>query len=283
MHPPVIVDAHVHWWNPAQLNYFWLKDLPALNRAFLPSDYSAASAHSNVSKIIWVECGCDPAQSLAEVDWISALAAQEPRLKAIVAHASLEKGETVRADLEHLAKRPLVRGVRRNLQGESDPEFCLRPNFIAGAARLADFGFSFDLCIRSNQLRCVTELARRVPQVSFILDHAGKPDIRNHQFEPWASDLKELAALPNVACKLSGLATEADWQHWQPDHLEFYFNHAIECFGYDRVLFGSDWPVATLATSYERWVETVQKFTTHARTADLDRLFRSNAERIYHV
>lgn len=283
MNPSVIVDAHVHWWEPGTLDYPWLKELPALNQPFRPADYAAATVQSHVRKIIFVECGCSASQSLAEVDWICSLAARELRLKAVVAHATLEKGEAVRADLQKLAARPLVHGVRRNLQGESDPDFCLKPEFLAGVALLAEFGFTFDLCLRPGQLRSVTELVRRMPQVTFILDHAGKPNIRDRQFEAWASDIQELARLGNVVCKLSGLTTEADWPQWQPAQLKPYCQHIVECFGFDRVLFGSDWPVATLATRYDRWVETVRELTAPATETDLDHLFRSNAERIYHV
>jgi L-fuconolactonase len=278
-----IVDSHVHLWNPAALRYAWLDGLPALNRAFLPADFATAGGNSNVSKIIFVECGCEPAQSLAEVNWISDRAKTEPRLKGIVAHASLEKGETVRADLEKLAARPLVKGVRRNLQGERDAEFCLRPQLVAGVKRLAGFGFTFDLCIRHDQLHSAAELVRRVPQVNFVLDHFGKPDVRGKCQEPWATNLKTLAAAPNVVCKISGLTTEADGKNWQPDDLRFYFATALECFGFDRVLFGGDWPVASLATTYERWLETVQKFFAFAPVADRIKLFKTNAERIYHV
>jgi L-fuconolactonase len=278
-----IVDSHVHLWNPAQLRYAWLDELPVLNRTFLPANFAAASAKANAGKIIFVECGCEPAQSLAEVDWISGLAKNEPRLKGVVAYVPLEKGEAVRTDLEKLADRPLVNGVRRNLQSEHDLEFCLRPEFITGVKLLAEFGFTFDVCIRHEQLRAAVELVRRVPQVNFVLDHFGKPDVRAKKIEPWATDLKTLAALPNVVCKISGLATEADWNHWQVADLKFYFERTLECFGFDRVLFGSDWPVATLATSYERWLETVRDFFSFAKDAERIKLFQTNAERIYRV
>src|SRR5580704_4044220 len=193
-----IVDSHVHLWDPARLRYSWLDGLPALNRAFLPADFAAASVNSNVGKMVFIECGCEPAQSLAEADWISDLAEAEPRLKGIVAHAPLENGGSLHADLEKLAANPLVKGVRRNLQGERDAEFCLRPEFVAGVKLLAEFGFTFDLCIRHAQLRSAAELARRVPQVTFVLDHFGKPDVRGEITGPWAADLKTLAAAPNV-------------------------------------------------------------------------------------
>jgi L-fuconolactonase len=278
-----IVDSHVHLWNPAQLRYSWLDGLPALNRAFIPADFAAASVNSNVNKIIFIECGSEAAQSLPEVNWISDLAKVEPRLKGIVAHAPLEKGESIRAGLDALASRGLVKGVRRNLQGERDADFCLRPEFVTGVKLLAEFGFTFDLCLRHEQLRAAAELARRVPQVNFVLDHFGKPDVRGKKIEPWATELKALAALPNVVCKISGLATEADWKNWRPADLKIYFERAMECFDFNRVLFGGDWPVATLATSYERWLETVRGFFSFATETDRVKIFQTNAERIYHV
>ena len=280
---PSIVDSHVHLWNPAKLRYAWLDGLPALNRPFLPADFSSATAGGNVGKLIFVESGCEPSQSLAEVAWAAGLEKIEPRLKGIVAHASVEKGEAVRRELEALAGEPLVKGVRRLLQGETNLDFCRQPKFLAGIRLLAEFGFTFDLCIRSGQLPGVTELVKRVPQVTFILDHCGKPGVRAGDTEPWASDLKNLAAQPNVVCKISGLTTEADHGRWQPGDLEFYLGRALEFFGFDRVLFGGDWPVATLATSYERWLETVQQFVSSAGEADRSKLFQTNAERIYHV
>ena len=278
-----IVDSHVHFWNLAQLRYAWLDGLPALNRPFLPADFSSASAGADVCKMIFVECGCESAQSLAEVNWICSLAECEPRLKGIVAHASLENGEAVRAELQELAKCKLVKGVRRNLQGEHDAEFCLRPNFITGMKLLAEFGFTFDLCIRHDQLPMAAELVRRVPQVTFVLDHFGKPDVRGKKAEPWAANLKVLAARSNVVCKISGLTTEADWKTWQPADLKWYFETIVEVFGFDRLLFGGDWPVATLATNYFRWLETVQNYFSFATETDQIKLFQTNAERIYRV
>ncbi|MDB6064347.1 MAG: amidohydrolase 2 [Pedosphaera sp.] len=278
-----IVDSHVHLWNPGQFRYSWLDGLPSLNRPFLPPEFAAASATSNVGKVIFIECGCDPKQSLAEVDWVSNLAESWPQLKGIIASAPLEKGEGVRAELDTLATRPLVKGVRRLLQGERDAGFCLAPEFVTGIELLSEYGFSFDVCIRPEQLPAVAELARRVPGVNFVLDHFGKPDVLGGNAGPWAAELKAFAALPNVVCKISGLTTEADWQNWQPAGLKFYFDHALECFGFNRVLFGGDWPVATLATSYERWVETVLSMVASAGDVDRLKLFQTNAERIYHV
>jgi len=185
--------------------------------------------------------------------------------------------------LGKLAIHPLVKGVRRNLQSERSAGVCLQPEFVAGIKSLAGFHFIFDACVRHEQLRELAELAQRVPEVNFVLDHFGKPDVRNRKFQPWATDLKKLSVLPNVVCKISGVATEADWKNWQPADLKVYFDHALECFGFDRLLFGGDWPVATLATDYQRWVETVQELFAFAKESERTKLFQTNAERIYRV
>jgi len=277
-----IIDSHVHLWDPAQFRYAWLDGLPTLNRAFLPMDFAMQTA-GNAGKIIVVESGCEPGQSLAEVDWITSLAKGEPRLKGIVAHATLEDGARVLADLEKLSSRPLVKGIRRNLQGEQDENFCLRAEFVAGVNLLANFGYTFDVCVRHEQLKSVSELARRVPQVTFVLDHLGKPDVRGKKFEPWTADFRALATLPNVVCKLSGLTTEADWETWQASDLQFYLKQALDNFGWDRLLFGSDWPVMTLATTWKRWLTTVEELVSFASCADRIKVFQTNAERVYRV
>jgi L-fuconolactonase len=281
-HVPIIVDAHVHLWNPERFRYAWLDDLPALRRPMLLAELSKASQSATVSKFIFVECGCESSQSLEEVDWANGLADTDPRLKGIIAHAALERGKVVREDLEILSRHPLVKGVRRNLQGEP-VDFLKQPGLIEGLKILPEFGFTFDLCVRADQLSTVIQLVRSVPNVTFILDHFGKPAVRDSAYEPWARDLGALAEAPNVFCKISGLTTEARWTDWQPADLAPYFNHALACFGADRVIFGSDWPVAALATSYDRWVETVLELVPNASERERSQLFQTNAERIYRV
>jgi len=281
--PEYIVDAHVHFWNPQRLNYPWLAGVSALSRAFLPDDYAAATKAANVGKMIFVECGCDATQNRDEVKWISELAVREPRLKGIVAHAPLERGAAVRDELAALAQFPLVRGVRRNLQGESDVNFCLRPDFVAAVRVLAEFNFSFDLCIVHHQLPAVIEMVRRCPEVRFVLDHCGKPAIHNQLFEPWAGQLKSLAALPNAFCKISGLLTEADLANWKASDVQPFVRHAIHCFGFKRVMFGGDWPVLTLAGDYSRWLESLHFCLAGTSESDLKKLFQTNAENFYHL
>ena len=193
--PMTLVDTHVHFWDPTRLRYPWLGSVPALGRAFLPADYSVQALLPNTAKWVFVECGCDPASSLAEAKWVAGLAAAEPRLQGIVARASVEQGNAVREHLVALSRIPQVRGVRRNLESETDPDFCLSPDFIAGVRELIPFDFSFDLCLRHHQLPAVIELVRRCPEVPFVLDHCGKPAIRERVFDPWRQHIRELATL----------------------------------------------------------------------------------------
>jgi L-fuconolactonase len=281
--PEALVDAHVHYWDPALRPYEWLGELPSLNRLFLPRDFSEATEGCAVSKIVFVESGCQSSFSLDEVDWVASLALTDNRISGIVANAPLEEGTGVREHLIRLAARPLVRGVRRLLQGESDVDFCLRAGFLVGVRLLKDFGFTMDLCIRHEQLPSVTELATKVPEVQFILDHFGKPPVKRGETEPWRSRLRTMASLPNVSCKVSGLTTEADWEQWTAADLKPYFDAVMDSFGPDRIVFAGDWPVCTLATDYRRWVETVSELTSSLSAEDSAKLFRLNAERIYRI
>lgn len=280
-HP--IVDTHVHLWDPSRLRYDWLRDLPTLNRAFLPGDFWEASRAANIESIVFVECACDSSQSHLEVDMITELAAQEPRLQGIVAQAPLEKGAAVRDDLAALAVNHLVKGVRRITQGEADPNFCNQPAFVEGVRALAEFAFTCDLCITHTQLAPTTRLVRACPDVQFVLDHLGKPNIRGGKREPWAGQLRELAALPNAWCKLSGVVTEADPSHWTFGDIEFFIQHALDCFGADRLIYGGDWPVVTLAASYPGWIESTERALAALPPPDLQKIYRDNARKFYRL
>ena len=278
-----IVDSHVHLWDPQQLRYRWLDGNEQLNRRQLVADYRRACGAVDVAKLVFVQCDCVPEQALAEAEWVSGLAREEPRLRAIVARASLETGDAVAAHLEKLAALPLVKGVRRLIQGEADPEFCVRPEFVRGVQRLHAHGLSFDLCLTHPQLAAAIRLVRQCPDVRFVLDHVGKPDIKAGQRDPWRAELRELAQCENVWCKLSGMATEADHAKWQPAELRPYIDHALACFGFDRVMFGGDWPVSTLATDYPRWVATVDDALRGCSEAEWRKVYVENAEAFYRV
>jgi L-fuconolactonase len=189
-----------------------------------------------------------------------------------------------RAYLDALvAMSPLVKGVRRLIQGELDPEFCLRPRFVRGVQLLAEYGLSFDLCITHEQLPSVIRLVEQCPDAAFVLDHIGKPDIKDHLLDPWRERIATLAEHPNVMCKLSGMVTEADHAAWTPDDLAPYVAHVLAAFGEDRVMFGGDWPVAFQATTYPRWVATLDDLTATLSPGAKRKLWAENAPRFYRL
>ncbi len=279
-----LADAHVHLWDPGTLRYPWLDSVPLLNRPYLLEDYRQACGAVRVARMVFVQCECEPAQSEREVAWVTELAARESRLAGMVAWAPLEHGEAARAALTRLARNPLVQGIRRILQFESDPAFCLRPDFIRGVQLLTEFDWGFDLCLKGpEQTANALALIRRCPGVRFILDHVGKPFIRERQLDPWRAQLKAFAALDNVWCKLSGLVVEADLERWQPEDLRPYVEHVVESFGIGRVMFGGDWPVVLRAAPWADWVATLDRLTAHLSREEARSLFHDNAVRFYRL
>ena len=279
-----IVDAHVHLWDPGRYRIPWLDGEPALDRPFELPDYREQTAGVEIAAFVYVEVDIAADYRYLEAHRAQAYAADDPRLRGIVAAAPVEYGDRVRPFIEALVEvGPRVKGVRRLLQGEADPAFCLRPGFVRGVELLGEHGLSFDICIRHHQLPAAIELVRRCPGTEFVLDHIAKPDIAGAVLDPWREQIGALAALPNVTCKVSGLVTEADRAAWTAADLAPYVTHVLVSFGEDRVLFGSDWPVATLASSYGRWVETLDHLTAHLSPAARRKLWSDNARRVYRL
>ena len=284
MHDLSIVDAHVHFWNPDMFPTPWLAEVPALNRPFGLAEYDAQTAELPLSGMVYVEVDVAPQFALLEAEYIVGLATHDPRLQGIVATAPVQYGKQLRIYLDALQKLgPLIKGVRRNLQGEIDPGYCLQEPFVQGMQLLAEYEYSFDICIRHEQLPAITELVRRCPDVTFMLDHCGKPNIREQVLDSWRVNIERLAALPNVCCKLSGLITEADPQQWRIADLVPYVAHALTVFGEQRILFGGDWPVMLQAGSYKQWVETVTQLIAHLPEATQRAIWRENAQRYYRL
>lgn len=274
-----MLDSHVHFWDPRRMRYGWLTGEPELDRPFLPEALAAARPAGGAG-ILVVEADREPQEAMAEVDWIASLARAGAPVRGIVAHVPLERGTACRAALAALAARPLVVGVRRLLQDQPGG-FALRPDFLEGVRLLADYGFVFDVCVRHRQIPEVTELARRCPQVTFVLDHLGKPAVALGTPSGWAADLDRLAALPNVVCKLSGLTSEADTATRTQDLLVSYLRRALDVFGPRRCLFGSDWPVCSLTTTYVGWLDTVRAALADLTAADRGRVMIGTAEAVY--
>jgi L-fuconolactonase len=278
-----IIDSHVHLYDIEKLHYAWMAGAPSLNHTTLMSDFDQAREKVAVEGLVFVEVDVDPGLHIAEAEFVAGLAEKDRRIGAIVAHAPLEKGKAIAANLEKLKHIQGVKGVRRLIQGEADPSMCIAPDFVDAVRLLPHYGMSFDLCIKHYQLVYAIELVKKCPDVMFILDHIAKPDIKNGLIEPWRSQMVELAKLPNVVCKISGVATEADHGAWTREQLRPYIEHVIDSFGFDRVMFGSDWTVATLALDYPTWVDILDEVLIHASSDEKRHFWRGTAIKAYRL
>jgi len=283
MLPFPIIDTHVHFWDPDHLSYDWIKGSPVLNRACLPKDHEAEAKPYTIDKLVFVQAECARDQWNDEAAWVSELAKEDKRIRGIVAAAPLEQGDGIRPTLEKLAEDPLLRGIRRLIQTEPAPGWCLQDGFVKGVQALEKVGFTFDLGITRNQLQDAAKLASRCPNVRFMVDHIGVPDIAGQNLDPWRAHLRALSELPNVYCKMSGVATAAKRHAWTPEELKPAISHVLDCFGFERTAYGSDWPVMLLGTKYAQWVDGLCTVVQGCSGDELRQLFRGTAEDFYRV
>jgi L-fuconolactonase len=278
-----IIDAHVHLTDVKNLGYAWTKSAPVLNRSVLPADLFKAAAPVEIEKFVFVEVDVDMPQHVAEAEWIDGIAKSEPKLAGMVAALPLEQGNAVAGDLARIAGLKVARGIRRLIQNQPDPDFCIQPKFIEGLKLLAKYDLVFDICIFHHHLPNAIKMVRQCPEVRFVLDHIAKPAIKAGVSDPWRQHMKELAALPNVTCKISGVSTEADHQNWTREQLKPYIAHAIESFGFARCMYGGDWHVLELAGTYPQWVEVVDWVIEGASADEKRKLYRDTATRVYRL
>lgn len=278
-----IVDTHLHVWDTKFLRYPWLDEVPLLNMPYLLDGYHRACAAVKVERMVFIQAECDFSQYKEEADWVTSMTEMDSRLQGIVSWAPLEKGDAVKAELDVLASNKLIKGIRRIIQFEPDLEFCLQPDFIRGVRLLPDFDLHFEICISHIHMENTLKFVRSCPNVRFILDHIGKPDIENHVMDPWRDHVRQLSEIPNVWCKVSGLVTEANHEKWTRDDLKPYIDHVVECFGFDRIMYGGDWPVAAQAVEYPGWVEVLKWAVTGCSDEEMRRLFRDNAIEFYRL
>ena len=271
------IDSHHHFWKYDPVEYDWIgPDMRQLQRDFVLSDLTAEAASAGIDGVVSVQAR----QSLEETAWLLDVAGDSNLVKGVVGWVPLIS-PTVQADLERFTGHAKLRGVRHVLQGEPDDRYMLRADFDAGIRALEAFGLVYDILIFERQLPAAIELADRHSSQVFVLDHVAKPRIRDHVFEPWNRNIRELAKRPNVYCKLSGMVTEADWSSWSDEQLRPYVNTVLEAFGPARLMFGSDWPVCLVAGTYQGWVKTVARLTGGLSAAEQARLFGVTAAEAY--
>ena len=277
-----IVDSHQHLWDLDLFRYSWLDSLPSLNRTFRMPDYLAAAKGLNVVKSVHLEADVDELYMLDETRHLLALADQPDNpLEGIVACGRPES-EDFKSYLDQIAGHRKLKGIRRVLHTQPD-EVGKGATFIRNVAALSNYGLSFDICVLDRQIPIAINLVSRCPDVAFILDHCGVPQIKEKNLHPWRTYITEIAQFPNVSCKISGLVAYADPMRWTTDDLRPFVEHTIASFGWDRVLFGSDWPVCTLSASYQQWVESLRTMTQAAGEVNERKLFYDNAIRVYRL
>lgn len=275
----MLIDAHQHFWQIARGDYGWMNETVApLLRDFGPEDLAPHLARAGIDRTILVQA----AETEAETDFMLAIAARTPFVAGVVGWLDFDADDFPER-LAHHRRNPWLVGLRPMLQGLADDAFILRPRVLDNLKRLAETGLAFDILTFTRHLPHVIEAMAAVPDLRAVLDHISKPEIAAGTLDPWRGLVAELAALPNVSCKVSGMVTEAA-PDWRLEHFRPYVDHVAACFGEDRLMFGSDWPVATLAASYGE-VANLARTLLSARfgPAALDKIFGLNAARFYQV
>jgi L-fuconolactonase len=278
------IDAHHHLWRYSPEEYGWINEqMDTLRRDFLPDDFKPLLDGARISGAIGVQAR----HSLKETNWLLQLAqdtasANGEWMKGIVGWAPIAAPHFPET-LAELRKNTKLKGLRHIIQDEPDDRFILNPAFNRGIRMLRDTGLVYEILIHARHLPQTIQFVDMHPDQLFVLDHCAKPPIATGQLEPWSTHLRELAKRPNVCCKLSGLITEADWQQWTPATLEPYWRVVLEAFGPPRLLFGSDWPVNLLASSYQRWVDTVTEWVAPLSETERNAIWGGTASRVYSV
>jgi L-fuconolactonase len=273
------IDAHQHFWRYSPVDHAWMDGrMAAIQRDFLPEDLQPRLESLGFDGCVAVQAR----QSLEETRWLLDLADAHPGIRGVVGWVDL-RSPAVAGQIAGFASRPRLKGVRHVVHDEPDDRFLLGADFRRGIAALDGTGLVYDLLLFPRHLPIATELVAGFPRQSFILDHLAKPGIKAGTREPWATDLRRLAAHGHVACKLSGLVTEADWAAWRPADLRPYLDIALEAFGPQRLLIGSDWPVCQLAGAYAETMAAVLDWTVALRPAERDAILGGNAVRLYHL
>jgi len=271
------IDAHQHFWRYNADEFDWIDDsMSSLRRDFGPADLKlemdGAGFHGSVA--------VQARQTLEETRWLLELATSSPLILGVVGWVDLRSPE-VRSQLREFAGNPKLVGVRHVVQAEPDDRFMLQPEFLRGVGVLEEFDLAYDILIYPRHLLVAAEFVRHFPRQPFVLDHLAKPPIKSGSIHPWEEGMRDLAQFPNVLCKLSGMVTEADWKKREPEHMTPYLDIALDCFGPERLMVGSDWPVCTVAASYAQTMGVVLDYFEKYGANVQDAVLGGNARRFW--
>lgn len=273
-----IIDSHQHFWKYDPVNYSWINDdMQVIRRDFLPGDLAVVLNENKVEGCIVVQAD----QTEEETDWLIILASKNDFIQGIIGWVDLHS-DKIEERLRHYLQFNKVKGFRHVLQGE-EPSFMLQKDFLNGISKLDEFGFAYDILIFPHHLEAALQLVEQFPQQRFVIDHVAKPYIKDGKIDEWKAGMAKLAQHPYVYCKISGMVTEADWHNWTAEQLKPYLDVVVESFGIDRLMFGSDWPVCLVASSYSKWLQTIQNYFESFSEEDQEKIFSGNAARFYNL
>ena len=273
------IDAHHHFWKYDPVRYSWMNEsMEILKKDYQPADLQVEIAKAEIEGVVSVQAD----QSMLETDELLDHAAQHDFIKGVVGWFPLAD-PAVEEVLAEYADNPWLKGVRHVVQDEPDDRFILGEAFNEGIRKLEQFDLIYDILVYERQLGSSIEFVDLHPNLPFVLDHVAKPRIGDGLMEPWKEQMFEMSRRENVTCKLSGMATEAKWAEWTSDQLRPYMEVALDAFGPDRLMFGSDWPVARLAVDYMPWVSLCREFISSLSTDEREAIEGGNAIRVYQL
>lgn len=273
------IDAHQHFWKFDPVRDGWITDdMSAIQKDFMPEDLQPLLVENGFDGCVAVEAH----QSEEQTHFLVSLANQFSFIKGVVGWVDLQ-AENITERLEYFSQYKTIKGFRHVLQGEAQRDLMLSPKFVNGIAALRQFDFTYDILIFPDQLIYSKNLVAQFPEQKFVIDHLAKPYMKKKEIKEWTLDIEAIAKLPNVWCKLSGMVTEANWKGWQKNDFKLYMDVAVENFGIDRIMFGSDWPVCLVAASYNDVVEIVNDYFSSFSADEQQKVFGGNAAQFYNL
>ncbi len=273
------IDAHQHFWQYDPARHGWISDeMAVIRRDFLPQHLAPLLRDNHIDGVVAVQAD----QSMEETNFLLRLAEENDFIRGVVGWVDLQ-AKDLEKQLAAMQQHKKLKGFRHILQSEPDDDFMLRPAFIKGIKALSKFDFTYDILVYPKHLSHVEKLVRKFPDQPFVIDHLAKPDIKSNKIDQWERDILNIAGWPNVYCKLSGMITEADWQHWKKEDIYPYIDTVIEAFDTSRVMFGSDWPVCLVAGSYNEVYELVRDYIDFYSNDEKSEMLGDNAVRFYNL
>lgn len=273
------IDSHQHFWKFDPVRDSWINDeMKIIQRDFLPADLLPVLQQNGLDGCVTVQSD----QSEEENDFQLKNAAENGFIKGVVGWVDFEAAN-IEERLQHYAQFPAMKGFRHILQGETQRDFMLRPAFMKGIKLLSKYDFTFDILIFPDQLAYTKQFVASFPDQPFVIDHLAKPYIKDRKITDWKKDMEDLARFPNVSCKVSGMVTEADWKNHQSEDFTPYLDVAVNTFGTDRLMYGSDWPVCQVANSYTYVLNLVKEYFSRFTHSEQENVFGKNAVEFYRI